>query len=360
MSSTSHPKSSSILAAQNVVIFGMVWAVFSLLFFMLFSVTPEGEELPGWYAIGTYIFELGAFLLATIVCYRNWKSPQMVSGRNVWLGIGLGAFFYFLGGVFFGVWELVWELDPAVSFADVFYILSYIFLGWGMSLAVASKRLNLELWQWAALAAVAVSSTALAIWVSGISVPGLGAQSFSSPDQAVVREVEIAERGVSDVGGYAAQELRLILAQAPEPDVSEIDETEETVEEGIEESSSAPAWVVALDERLEPLAFGVNLFYVIGDVVLLILATALILAFWGGRFSQSWRMIAFAMFSLYVADMYFKWADSRAEAEYESGALLEVFFVFTGILLAIGAVLEYDISTRSRQSRRSRRSSAKS
>ena len=69
-------------------------------------------------------------------------------------------------------------------------------------------------------------------------------------------------------------------------------------------------------------------------------------------------MIAGATFSLYIADMYFKWADSQTTGEYESGGLLEVFFVFTAILFAIGAVLEYDISTRSRQSRRSRRSSS--
>ena len=101
-----------------------------------------------------------------------------------------------------------------------------------------------------------------------------------------------------------------------------------------------------------------NLFYIIADVFLLIIATALLLAFWGGRFSQSWRMIAAATFSLYIADMYFKWADAQITGEYESGGLLEVFFVFTAILFGIGAVLEYDISTRSRQSRRSRRSSS--
>ncbi len=67
-----------------------------------------------------------------------------------------------------------------------------------------------------------------------------------------------------------------------------------------------------------------NNFYIIADVFLLIIATALLLAFWGGRFSQSWRMIAAATFSLYIADMYFKWIDTRV-VDYESGGLLEVF-----------------------------------
>jgi hypothetical protein len=340
MSSTSQQKSlsiSSILSAQNLVIFGIVWAVLALLFFLLFSVTPEGEELPLWYSLGTYVFELGAFLVAALVCYRNWQSPQMVSGRNVWLGFGLGCFFYFVGGVLFGFWELVWHLDPDVSLADLFYVFSYVFLGWGMVLAVTSKRLNLEIWQWAAILGVAVGGTALAVWVADPSFFGL----VGSEETVVIEQVAPETTAPSTTSTAAPA----IMPAA---------------EEEAEEETTAPGWVVGLDRKLEPLATGVNLFYIIGDVFLLILATALILAFWGGRFSQSWRMIAFATFSLYVADMYFKWTDSRGQGEYESGGLLEVFFVFTGILFAIGAVLEYDISTRSRQSRRGRRGSGKS
>jgi hypothetical protein len=122
-----------------------------------------------------------------------------------------------------------------------------------------------------------------------------------------------------------------------------------------ETSSHTPAWVKSLDVLLTPYAYSVNLFYIIGDVFLLIIATALLLAFWGGRFSQSWRMIAAATFSLYVADMYSKWRDSQPEANFQSGSLLEVFFVFSAILFGVGAVLEHDISCRSRQSRRGRR-----
>lgn len=330
MSGTSQQKSSvisSLLSAQNLVIFGISWAVLALLFFLLFSITPSGEELPVWYSIGTYIFELGAFLIAALVCYRNWRSPQMVSGRNVWLGIGLGAFFYFVAGLLFGLWELIWGLDPAVSFADVFYVLSYLMFGWGMITAVTSKRLNLEVWQWATLAGVAIAGITLATWVADPSFFGI----------------------LDPADGLLGQEQVMVDPSSP-------GELSEAVAEEMEEVT-APDWVVAVDTKLEPLGFGLNLFYIYGDVVLLILATALILAFWGGRFSQSWRMIAFAIFSLYVADTYFKWADSRVQTEYESGGLLEVFFVFTGILFAIGAILEYDISTRSRQSRRGRRTS---
>lgn len=314
MSSTSEKSSTStksFFSAQTIVIIGLVWGVLALLFFLLFSVPLPGEELPFWYSVGTYIFELGAYLLAAIVCLRNWQSPQMVSGRNVWMGIGLGLLFYFIGGVVFGFWELLWELDPDVSMADIFYIISYIFLGWGMTLAVTSKRLNLEFWQWGVLAGVAVAGILLAIWVADPTFFGF----FPTTDTLALEEVAVEE-------------------------VS---------------ANLAPSWAIAIDKKLEPFAYSVNLFYIIADVFLLIIATALLLAFWGGRFSQSWRMIAAATFSLYIADMYFKWTDSRAQGEYESGGLLEVFFVFTAILFGIGAVLEHDISTRSRQSRRGRR-----
>lgn len=341
MGSTSQPKSSlssTLFSSQGLVIAGIVWAVLALLFFLLFSVTVQGEELPLWYSIGTYFFELGAFLAAALVCYRNWQSPQMVSGRNVWLCIGLGVFFYFVGGVLFGVWELAWNLDPAVSIADGFYVLSYLFLGIGMILAVISKRLDLDLGQWLTLLGVAIVGTTFGMWVASPNLFGL----LGSPDPVAI-EQSVTAPAVTAPG---------ISAPKIEPSGSQTSpETEPETE-----TSSAPLWVEAIDSKLEPLAFGFNLFYIIGDVFLLILATALILAFWGGRFSQSWRMIAFAIFSLYIADMYFKWADSRGSGEYESGGLLEVFFVFTGVLFAVGAILEYDISTRSRQSRRSRRS----
>lgn len=342
MSSPSEKSSTSksLLSAQTVVISGIVWGVVALLFFLLFSVPLPGEELPLWYSIGTYVFELGAFLIASLICFRNWQSPQMVSGRNVWLLIGLGMLFYFLAGVVFGFWELLWELDPDVSLADLFYILSYVCLGWGMTLAVTSKRLNLEVWQWGVLSGVAVAGIAFGIWIASPTLFGLLPGGEPAPIEAVSPEAATADAPTVENSDSPTAAVGL--------DANEEEE---------EEESLAPAVIEKIDEILEPFAYGVNLFYIVADIFLLIVATALLLAFWGGRFSQSWRMIAAATFSLYIADMYFKWADAQAEGAYESGALLEVFFVFTAILFGIGAVLEYDISTRSRQSRRRRSAS---
>lgn len=108
-----------------------------------------------------------------------------------------------------------------------------------------------------------------------------------------------------------------------------------------------PKWAAALEES-------VSLFYTVADVLLLIIATMLLLTFWGGRFSQSWLAIALAVFSLYIGDVWFSYAQNHIE-NYQSGALLEVFWVFSGVLFAISAALEYEISSRSRREKRGRR-----
>lgn len=354
MSSTSEKSSTSpsLLSAQTLVIVGIVWAVMALLFFLLFSVPLSQEEgLPLWYSIGTYIFECGAYLGAALVCFRNWNSPHMASGRNVWLGIGLGMLFYFIAGVLFGIWELYFEVSPDVSPADAFYLGSYVVLIGGMVVAVTSKRLNLEIWQWGLLSGIAVFGIVIALWVA-------------APDSWRV-QLGLAPASTQEVVTKAAPDSTKATAKAPALKDSPASKSKELTSPAAEsgqpaaaeetEETKAPAWVIALDKQLLPYAYAINLFYIVGDVFLLIIATALLLAFWGGRFSQSWRMIAAATFSLYIADMYFKWLDTQAEGTYQSGSLLEVFFVFSAILFGIGAVLEHDISTRSRQSRRSRR-----
>ncbi len=328
---------------------GIVWAVLSLLFFLLFSVPAKGEELPFWYVIGTYVFELGAQLAAALLCLRNWRSPQIVSGRNVWLGIGLGVLSYLIGNLLFGCWEVVWGLDPDVSLGDVFYIAAYFLLAWGMILAVISRRLNLEIWQWGVLAAIAAGGIALAVWVAAPS-------NKLTPAGAI--NPAVTEQVATSVAPTAKAPKAPAIKPASKPAAKTPAKpavTEEGEEAEAEEAAEAPSWVQALDKQLEPYAYPVNLFYIIGDVFLLIIATALLLAFWGGRFSNSWRMIAAATFSLYIADMWFKYAETRIQGEYQSGSLLEVFFVFMGVLFGIGAVLEHDISTRSRRPGRKQR-----
>lgn len=332
--------SKTLLPVRTIVLAGIAWAVLALLFFLLFS---SGEDRPQWYLIGTYVFELVAYLSAAILCFRNWQSPQIVSGRQVWLAIGAGMLSYFIGGVFFGLWELVWGLEPDVSLGDLFYILTYIFLGWGMTLAVTSRRLNLEKWQWGIVGGIAAIGIILAYWIASPAKPAQAAYRSDFVTQTV-----LAQAAPNPAAKPAPKVPSAQQAPKPNPAKPVAPPAAKPKPATPEPTSSAPGWVLAIDDKLKPIEGPVSLFYIVSDVVLLILATMLLLAFWGGRFSQSWRMIAAAAVSLYIADMWLKWAENNVE-NYESGSLPEVFWVFSGVLFAIGAALEYDTSSRSRR-----------
>jgi hypothetical protein len=275
----------SLFKTRNIVLASIAWGVLALLYFLLFSAKIPGADgtlsRAAWYVIGTNIFEALAYLSAGILCLRNWRSPQIVSGRNVWLAIGIGMLSYFLGGIFFGYTEIVLKEEPIVSLGDVFFVVTYLFLGVGMILAVASSRLNLEKWQWMIVSAIGAFGSALA-WL--ISHQPQGADKVSE---------------------------------------------------------QVPSWA----ENIAPI---LSTIYIVSDVLLLIIATTLLLAFWGGRVSLSWRMIAAAAFSLYIADMWFQYANRIPN--YQSGEILEVFWVMSGVLFGMGAALEYDASlSRSRR-----------
>ncbi len=262
--------SKALLSTRNLILASLAWAVLALLYYLLFSAkTPDsGGNLARatWYILGTNIFEAVAYLSAGALCLRNWLSTQIVSGRNVWLLIGLGMVAYAIGGIIFGYTEMVLKQNPDVSLSDVFFVMTYLFLAAGMVLAVVSRRINLERQQWLVVFAIGVCGSFLAWWISG--------------------------QKPTETGNLMADVL--------------------------------------------------NWFYVVSDVFLLIIATTLLLAFWGGLASLSWQMIASATFSLYIADMWFKYA--QQSPDYQSGELLEVFWVFSGVLFGVGAILEYDAS----------------
>jgi len=329
--------SKSPLSVQTIVLSAVSWAVLALLFFLLFSVSAPGEDRPAWYAIGTYILEAVAYLGAAVLCLRNWRSPQIVSGRNVWLGIGLGMLSYFLGNLVLGYWELGLNQEPAVSPGDLFFVATYLFLGWGMLLAVLSRRLNLENWQWIVVGAIAVIGGLLA-WL--VAAPVQDAQSLLMPP--AIAQTAPALKTASQPKAAKAPPIKPVkvtpASATPAPRV-----TPATAEQ-----KAPPAWATSLENTLAPLEPILTWFYVVSDLALLIIATVLLLAFWGGRFSQSWRMIAAAAFSLYIADIWFQYAQKNIP-DYQTGSLPEVFWIFSGVLFGIGAALEFDLSTRSRR-----------
>ncbi|MCS6812641.1 MAG: hypothetical protein NZ772_03590 [Cyanobacteria bacterium] len=409
----------TLLSVQNVVIAGVAWGVLALLFYLVFGTKSAGEELPQWYTIGTYVFEMVAFLCSTLLCFRNWRSPQIVSGRNVWLFIGSGTLLYFIGQGIFGYIELVLGQDPEVSVADLFFLTAYLCFIVGMMLAVFSKRLSLEIWQWLTVVGIGAAGIAIAVWLTvakqppsvtlanyraavvaqiqavrlelakdlPLLMPSANAQPAppvapptpkasptapvakpnrpalpkpvtSSPKPATGAPPQQASPTVKPTQPAAIPKAgtqpppKLSPSPATRPTTPPVASPSPTVPEGSESPAMpVPESPVAVEEPTL-LQTAVKTFYLAADVALLVMATTLLLAFWGGRFSISWRMIAAAAFSFYVADLYFQLA-SRS-LNYQSGGVLEVGWVFSGVLFGLGAVLEYDLSTRSRRASRRR------
>lgn len=315
----------------------------ALLFFLLFSATPPGQDRPFWYSLGTWIFEQVSYFTAFLLCLRNWLSRQIVSGRNVWTCIGLGMLSYFIGNLFFFLWEDIFGLQPDVSPGDIFYVLTYALLIVGMLLAVTARRLNLEIWQWGIVTLIAALGIVLAWFISSrtaseVQRPSLtGGYSGASPVVLLAQAPPSQQHPAILLNAVAQQPVPALPAPKPEPEVSK-----------------APEWAQQAVEFLAPAKPFFDWFYIISDILLLILAATLLLAFWGGRFAQSWRMIAAAAACLYVADIWFKYA-TNTSSEYQSGSLPEVFWIFSGVLFGIGAALEYDVSSRSRRSAGRRR-----
>ncbi|MBW4442292.1 MAG: hypothetical protein KME10_13855 [Plectolyngbya sp. WJT66-NPBG17] len=344
MSSSASKSQSKSVSVQAIVFAEILWAVAALLFFLLFSVADPGQSRPDWYSYGTSVFEIVAYFSAGILCFRNWSSPQIVSGRRVWLGIGLGMLCYSIGGVLFTFWETYLGREADVSPGDFFYIPTYLFLAWGMIMAFADRRLNLDLWQWFTVGTIAAVSLAFATWLT-LAPDSAPSALFGEP--AIAQTVPVKPTPKAIISPTVKPSPVVAPSATPKP--AAIEEAKPVEEK----KDTAPEWVIAIENTLAPLKPFLDYFYVLADVFILIIATTLLLAFWGGRFSQSWRMIAAAAFSLYIADMWFKYATTRLE-NYQSGGLVEIFWVFSGVLFGIGAALEYDLS-RSRRSNSRRR-----
>jgi hypothetical protein len=336
--------SKSLLSVQAIVLAETAWALAALLFFLVFSVRLPGQSQPVWYSLGTSIFEIVAFFVAAFLCFRNFKSPQIVSGRNVWLGIGLGMLFYGIGSVLFTWWETGLGRDAAVSPGDFLYIPAYICIVIGMLLAVRSRRLNLVSWQWLVLLVIAVLGTAFALWLNTRSALTCPTQGNSPTQSFALIEPATAQTATNPLLSAVPVSTHSMLATAP------AQPTTAPTSQPTEPAAAAPAWVESIEAPLAVFEGIIRLIYIVADVALLVMATALLLAFWGGRFVLSWRMIAAAAFSYYIADVWFIWA-TNSLCDYQSGSLPEVFWIFSPVLFGIGAALEYDISSsRSRRS----------
>ena len=318
----------------------------------MYFLTQSSPDPSQTYLGITALFEIVAFFAASALCLRNVLGSNSVAGKDVWLGLGLGLGCYGIGSCLYGYWEVVLGQSPDVSLGDLFYVPAYLFLIYGMVMAVIKRQLNLEPLQWAMVLVVGVLGIVFAVFVStahkNVPSASLNYTFFDAPAMAqaapttkpspIITKPSIKPAPATSAPPATSTPLAVPSTTNPAP-VAE------------PPKNPPPTWAANIDNLLRPYKSSINWIYVASDVCLVVIATALLTAFWGGRFSQSWRMIAFAAFSLYIADMSVKYATS-VNPNYSSGSLPEVFFVFAAVLFGIGATLEYDLSHSRRSARR--------
>jgi hypothetical protein len=94
-----------------------------------------------------------------------------------------------------------------------------------------------------------------------------------------------------------------------------------------------------------------NIVYALGDIWLLIVATILLLAFWGGKAAQSWQLLGSAGISMFISDLWFNYSINVSEIcegkQYQSGEPAEFFWILAFVLWGMAAALEFDLSSRS-------------
>lgn len=336
MSRAKSPSPSGI-STQSIVWAAIAWAILALMFYLFFNTPTDTHTIltdskvctelaksygiiqsnfrPNWYRVGTYIFQTVAIAFSGILCLRNWRSSKIISGRNVWLGLGLGIIAWGIGNLIFGFLDFQYQsqiiqagqelkqiaqvpeasrkkildtaanamknsVEPFPSIADIFFTATYVFLAWGMAMSVIGRRLNLYPKQWGIVAAVGVVGIGLAAYVT-----------------------------------FFVGEFKL--------DTGKI----------------------------------LNIVYALGDVWLLIVATILLLAFWGGKAAQSWRLLGSAGIAMFFSDLWFNYSNNVGDickaSQYQSGGAAEFFWILAFLLWGMAAALEFDLS--SRPTTRSRR-----
>jgi hypothetical protein len=290
---SSQSSSSSKLSFKNTSLYCLIWALVALAFTILGqSIMPT--EKPLWYQIGNIVIEEGAFLFAAYLCWRNWLCSRLLSDRQIWLFFSLGLAMQAISNFIYYGWELILKSDPELSIAHLSYLISYLFLLAGIVQAVKFRRLELSIWQWIVWLEIFLG----AVWLAWI---------VANPNFQ-------AETSIPGSGNASA---------------------------------NLPAWASAIESSMAPIVDYINLSIVAIDVILLTLAMALLITFWGGRFSQTWLAIAIGAILLYIADTWYAYMVAIT-SNIPSG-LNNVMWTLSAIGFALGATWEYETSTRPRR-----------
>ncbi len=317
----------SWLTGESVVYWGIIWATVSVALYLNFSVVDANANRPIWFILVTTGLEEIGLIISGCLCLRNYWSEYISGSRVVWLLFAIAMFAFFIGNLWFCLWELVWKLDPAASAGNPVFVLFYLILIAAMRLAILDRDVQLARQQWLVVSSVAAVGLIIGCWLTTLSARAVVIQ----PIESIV-SMEVA---------HSSSTLAVITAPRIPTQT-----TSTTLEH-------TPEWVLAIDRSMQPLVTTFNLFYVLCDLVLLTFAAILFLGFWGGQLGLPWRMTAQAVLCFYLADTWFAYANHRVQG-YESGSIMEVFWIFGIVQFGIAAALEFDNSIRARRLARRR------
>jgi hypothetical protein len=263
--------------SSKVTALGMGFLVSVLIIYLMFGLVDVGSVRPTWFKFSTHVFSAVALLGTISLCWRNSLQAHIPSGRKVWRLFSWAAIAILTGEVLSAVWEVYFGIQAGAG-------------------ASPADFFN-------------VAFYVLTIW-------GLG---------LVVSQQKLAlNRSQMMIVGVVAIAAVVIAVQLV---------TSATLSAG---ASNSVAWL----NFLQPLGDFFGLFYLISDVVLIVMAAILFLGFWGGRMGTTWQVVAQGLACVYLADVRFAFL-SKASA-YESGDLLEVFWIAGFVQLAIAAALEWE------------------
>jgi hypothetical protein len=319
---------STWLGGEAMAYWGTIWSVIGLVLYLNFSVVDSHHSRPVWFTISTIGLEEIGLLISGYLCWRNWRSKSIAGSRAVWLLFAIAIAAFFIGNLWFFLWEILWGLDPGSSAGNPFFVLFYLILIAGMRLAILDRDVRLAHPQWLIVIAVAAMGLTIGCWLTTLTAGAIAAPTVVPAP--VIRTVTNATAALPPPTTTAPTAPR-IATLAPQP----------------------PVWVLAVDRSMRPLVRTFNLFYVLCDLVLLTFATILFLGFWGGQLGLPWRMVAQAVLCFYIADTWFAYANNQVQG-YESGSIMEVFWIFGIVQFGIAAALESDNSIRARRLARRR------
>jgi hypothetical protein len=326
------------LKGEYVTYWGLTWSAISLVLYLNFSVIAPNHAHSPWFILTITGFEEIGLLISGCLCLRNWWSEYIPNSKTVWLLLAIAMLAFFTGNLYFCLWEIVWKLDPSASAGNPFFAIFYLALIAGIRLVIIDRDIQLARQQWLAVLAIAALG----------SIVSCSLTTFSAR-----AELPLTVNQINPI-------VRLQVAFTTPPEIlserGAISETSPPTipsQIALKPNKLQPTWVLRIDRAMQPLISTFNLFYIICDLVLLIFAAILYFGFQHSPLGLPWRLTAQAVLCFYIADTWFAYANNRVQG-YQSGFIIEVFWIFGIVQFGIAAALEFDNSIRAHRLARRR------